>query len=385
MRSTERIKKFITEQARKNRRFLCLFLFLCLLAAGAIVFTANDYFLYGDKTVAKITEVTEIPDHTEYSPTDEEISETVYLQTVSARIVFGNEKGSVISFTNLRTESSVYDIRYQKGDEVFILRSDDGAYKPENVKRDVYVVSVFAVTLLILVLVGRRKGVFAFLSVAVNAVIFWGALNLYVTGWDLVLVCAVSSALFTVICLTLIGGFTRKTLISVVCTLAGTTLTFGIACAVIYGLDFGGLYVEGLEYLVKEPDYRVTFMSELLIGGLGATMDIAMSVSAALCELKEKDRRISFAALLRSGREIGKDISGTMTNVLLFTYLCGGVPLMMVIVRSGVPMLRYIFGNSNLEIARFLVGSIGIVLTVPISYFTASFMLSRKRKGATGK
>ena len=82
---------------------------------------------------------------------------------------------------------------------------------------------------------------------------------------------------------------------------------------------------------------------------------------------------------MRSGREIGRDITGTMTNVLLFTYLCGGIPLMMVIVRSGVPMMKYIFGNNNLEIARFLVGSIGIVVTVPIACFVSAFLLSKKK------
>ncbi len=363
----------------KKRGFLCFFLFMCVLAAAAIIFTANDYFLYGDKTVAVVTGIDEVPDHTEYSASGE-LSETVYLQTAACRVLYGENVGDEITITNLRTESNVYDTRYRKGDKLFVALTDEGGWKVENVKRDTYVVAMLAISILILILVGKKKGARAFLSVAVNAAIFWAAMELYVDGWNLVLVSCISSVVFTVVCLTLIGGFSRMTAISIICTLVGTGLTFGIACAVIYGFDFRGLYVEGLEYLVIASEYRVTFMSELLIGGLGATMDIAMSVSSALCELKEKDENITFAALLRSGREIGRDISGTMTNVLLFTYLCGGIPLMMVIVRSGVPMLRYIFGNNSLELARFLTGSIGIVLTVPVSCFVASFMLSRKRK-----
>ena len=350
---------------------------MCVFAIAAIVFTAHDYFLYGDKTIAQITSVSETEDHTEYSSSGE-ITETVYLQTVVCRVLYGENEGDEISFTNLRTESNVFDTRYRKGDKLFVEQNDEGVWKVENVKRDAYLVAMFAVTLLILILVGRKKGLLAFLSVAVNAAIFWAGLNLYVSGWNLLVISIVSSLIFTVVCLTLIGGFSRMTLISIIATLVGTAATFGIACVVIYACGYGGLYVEGLEYLIIAADYRVTFLSELLIGGLGATMDIAMSISSALCELKEKDNKITFAALLRSGREIGRDISGTMTNVLLFTYLCGGIPLMMVIVRSGVPMLEYIFSNNNLEIARFLTGSIGIVLTVPVSYFIASVMLSRK-------
>ena len=386
MRSTEpkdnaRIKENIKEYLRKNRAFLRLFLFLCILATAAVIFTANDYFLYPEKTVAKITDVAETPDHTEYSA-DGESSETIYLQTITAKVVSGERKGETLNLTNLRSESNVYDTRFYKGDKIFIRFDGDGTPAVENVKRDTYVVAMFAFTLAILILVGRRRGTLAAASVAVNAAIFWFGITAYKDGKNLLGICVLCAVVFTLICLTLIGGFTRMTLIAIKSTLTGTVLTFGIACAVIYGLGFRGLYVEGLEYLVIAADYRVTFMSELLIGGLGATMDIAMSISSALCELKEKDPRIGFSALMRSGREIGRDITGTMTNVLLFTYLCGGIPLMMVIVRSGVPMMKYIFGNNNLEIARFLVGSIGIVLTVPVSYFTASFILSYRRRKA---
>ena len=363
----------------ENRRFLCIFLLLCLFSVGAVVFTANDFFLYPDKTIVRIVSVEEQPDHLEYSA-DGESSETVWLQTITARVLQGENKGGEITFTNLRTESNVYDTRYQRGDKLFVHAEEDGSWAVENVKRDAYVVAMLAATLLILLLVGRSKGILAAASVTVNAVLFWFGLKAYLSGVNLVFVCICAAFVFTFICLTLIGGFSKMTLIAIISTLAGTAVTFGITCAVIYALDFKGLYVEGLEYLIIATDYRVTFMSELLIGGLGATMDIAMSISSALCELKEKDEGITFAALMRSGREIGRDITGTMTNVLLFTYLCGGIPLMMVIVRSGVPMMRYVFGNSNLEIARFLVGSIGIVLTVPVSCFVASYMLSRKKR-----
>lgn len=379
MRSNKRtFKGTVKNYVRKNKAFLCIVLLLCLFSVALIIFTANDCFLYPGKTIVQITEVDEQPDHTEYS-VDGEHSETVYLQTVRARVVYGDETGKEIEFTNLRTESNVYDTRYRCGDKLFVHSEDDGSWTVENVKRDTYVVAMLAITVVILFIVGRRKGVLAVVSVAVNAAVFWFCLKAYLSGANLLAVCIGAAAFFTVVCLTLIGGFKRMTAIAVISTFAGAAVTFGITCIVIYGLDFKGLYVEGLEYLIIATDYRVTFMSELLIGGLGATMDIAMSISSALCELKEKDPDISFKALLRSGREIGKDITGTMTNVLLFTFLCGGIPLMMVIVRSGVPMLKYVFGNSNLEIARFLVGSIGIVLTVPISCFVASSMLSRKK------
>ena len=172
------------------------------------------------------------------------------------------------------------------------------------------------------------------------------------------------------------------TLIAVISTLAGVAASFGISLFVIRGFDFKGLYVEGLEFLIIAPDYRVTFLSQILLGGLGAIMDVSVSITSAMCELKRRDPSISRTALLRSAKEIGADITGTMANVLLFTYLCGALPLLVVIVSNGVSLIDYIFSNCTLEIARFLCGSIGIVLCVPVSGFISAFFLaSGKRKG----
>ena len=356
-------------------------LMFSLLALAAVVFTAHDFFLYPDWPAARIEDVVSVPDHTEYSFSDGR-EETCDLQTISAKIIHGPGKGSRITLTNYCTESNVYDTRYRKGDVVF-LRETDGGWEITFVKRDVYGVAALSCLLLALAAVGRKKGLFAVISVAANGLIFYLGVRIYVDqGVNLLGISMAAMVLFTGICLTLIGGFTRMTAMSILGTLLGTLISFGLAWAVLKGFAFQGTHAWLLEFLVVSQDYKTIFLSELLIGGLGATMDIAMSISSALCELKDKDPGIRFPALVQSGREIGWDIIGTMTNVLLFTYLCGGVPLMVVAARSGMSIWNYLLFYNNLEILRFIVGSIGIVATVPVSIFLAAFLLSWERKEA---
>ena len=96
-------------------------------------------------------------------------------------------------------------------------------------------------------------------------------------------------------------------------------------------------------------------------------MDVSVSMSATLNELIVKDPNISYKQLFRSGREVGHDIMGTMTNVLLFTYICGLIPLVLIEMKNGISLITIIKLHIPFEISRFLIGGIGIVISIPIS------------------
>lgn len=119
------------------------------------------------------------------------------------------------------------------------------------------------------------------------------------------------------------------------------------------------------------------FMASLMIGGLRAIMDISITISSSISELIEKNNNIKVSTLINSGNEIGKDIFSTMVNVLFFTYLCGGLPIFVLALRNGFSLYNYISVNFSLEISRFLVGSIGIILAIPISLFISILILKR--------
>ena len=121
-------------------------------------------------------------------------------------------------------------------------------------------------------------------------------------------------------------------------------------------------------------------MPELLIGSIGAVMDVAITISSAMSELIDKNSDISSKALNRSAREIGKDIMSTMSNVLFFTYLCAGLPVFVLAIRNGFTLRNYIASNFSLELSRFLAGSIGIVITIPISAFVSIKIMKRGAK-----
>ena len=109
-------------------------------------------------------------------------------------------------------------------------------------------------------------------------------------------------------------------------------------------------------------------------------MDVAITMSSTVFGLYDKNNHIPIKALIKSGMEVGRDIMGTMTNILFFAYVSGSIPLLILYFKNGSPFGYTLSLNLSLEIARALAGGIGIVLTIPIGLYTTIFFVNRKRK-----
>ena len=136
-----------------------------------------------------------------------------------------------------------------------------------------------------------------------------------------------------------------------------------------------------MEYLgsIDNPDEM--FHAEILLSGLGAIMDVSVAISVALSEIVRKKTRCNiFLNCLKSGREIGYDIMGTMINVLLFVFGCGLIPMCLIRMNNSVRFVTIIILHIPCELCRFFVESIGIVLAIPVSIIITSVMMKMSVK-----
>ena len=204
-----------------------------------------------------------------------------------------------------------------------------------------------------------------------------GCLCEYILTLSLLWICSISVILFTVISLLLVNGFNEKTYAAIVATLLGTFISLFITYLVMWLTSEKGLRYEEMQFLTRP--YRMVFMAGLFIGSLGAVMDVAITMSSSIFGLYEKNNNISVKALKASGLEIGKDIMGTMTNILFFAYISGSIPMLILYLNNASPLSFTLSMNLSLELARALAGGIGIVLTIPIGLYTSIFFINRKR------
>lgn len=368
------IKKIIKEK-RKRIISICAVIFLLM---AAMVFTYNNYFLYKEDVV-KITAVKNEEVYEKEGLNGE--VEKYYNQEITAIIKSGEYKGKSITLNNTCSYSGVKDEGYKKGNYLFVSLSGSEDKLSANilsVKRDMYVMVLICVFILGIVIFAGKKGVLSIISIIMNIIIFTYALNEYVNGKDILKLCNLMIILFTIISLILASGINKQTVCAIISTLISVALIF-----IIYKItkeNFEQPEYMMMEYITNPEHLDHIFMAGVLIGGLGAIMDVAISISVAVNELINKDKNISVKNLISSVKEIGYDIMGTMINVLFFTYMCGTIPMLILKIKNGYKFLSIIKFQIPFEIIRFLVGAIGIVVTIPISGFIAITILKKRRQ-----
>jgi uncharacterized membrane protein len=363
---------------------LFLYIILTLSVAASLYFVFHNHGFY-DRPIAEV-----INTKTEKATEMNDINgnkDRQYTQKIVAELKNGKNRGSEILLTNEYSYSGAYDQEYQPGDELFVsiddLKNDKKAMTGyiEDVKRDKYLMIIGWAFILLLLVVGKKQGLFSLITLGVNSFILSYALDIYLTSEDisLMVVCAAGVILFTGISLLLVNGFNEKTYAAVVATLIVTFTTLLISSIVVRATSGNGLKYEEMQFLTRP--YEMVFMAGILVGCLGAVMDVAITLSSSIFGLYEKDPSISIKALRKSGFDIGKDIMGTMTNILFFVYISGAIPMLILFFKNASPLGFTLSMNLSLEMARALTGGIGIVLAIPIGIYTSIFFINRKRAG----
>lgn len=191
--------------------------------------------------------------------------------------------------------------------------------------------------------------------------------NIYL--WTL-LVCAY----ITVFTLLLIGSGNRKSIAAMLGCMGGT-LTAALVMAVANCfLHMTGFLDDNTAFLLylntpKPIDLQALLYAAILIGALGAVMDVAVDIASALAEIAAKVERPTFGLLFHSGITIGRDLIGTMSNTLVLAYIGSSLSVVLLIAGSSGTSLYYILNQERIvfEILQALVGSFGILSALPLT------------------
>ena len=258
-----------------------------------------------------------------------------------------------------------------------------------NYDRGIVLWALVGLFLVLLCVVGGRSGTLSALGLAFTfACIFFLYLPMVYSGvspfWTAVLVVV----LVTVVGMYLIGGWSAKTLCSIVATVVGV-LVAGLVANVFGSLGhISGLNVSEIETLAhvgqnSELDVSGLLFSGILISSLGAVMDISMSVTSHECELNAVNPALSMRELFKSGMAVGRDMMGTMTHTLILAFAGGAINTIVIIYAYAMPYFEYWNEYAiGIEILRGLSGSIGIIVSVPCAALITAFCLSRKHHSA---
>lgn len=376
---------------RKIIYLLCLLmLFLALLPGqtqGQIHPEFNDEQYQESYEKALVLEVKE-----EKEEEIEALQGKVIEQKVQVEVLSGPNKGKVLTAINTISGSAGFDLSLAPGDQVVIYIAESTTPNAEESVKTIYVsdrvrspalgwiVFIFAGLLL---LIGRLQGAKALFGLGVTVL---GIYKILLPGLiagkpplPLTVVVLIGVTLITMIS---IAGFSQKALAATLGTLGGLLVAGWLACAFGDLAQLTGLATEEERMLVYVEnlniDMRGLLFAGILIGAVGAIMDVTMSVASAISEVKKVNPDMKTTELIAAGMNVGRDIMGTMANTLILAYTGGALPFMLLFMVYEMEPLRIV--NWELivtEIIRALVGSIALVISVPITAVIAGWLTAK--------
>lgn len=303
-------------------------------------------------------------------------TEKIVSQEINVTILNGKNKYKKFQFLHTYSSSQITQQPIHTSDYLFVNLKDD-QITFIDFKRDTALLLLITLFSLLLFFVMQKRAFATLLSLCINGALFASLLFIYKKSPAHLLV-----PLFLIfvpisigVSLFITGGRTQKNALTILASILSTYLTFFIGWIVITLFNHQGLRYEEMELITRPP--QTLFLASLLLGSLGGVMDIAMTLSSALYEIRRLQPQLTNQELKKSGYAIGKDILGPMTNIMIFSYLSGAIPLMIIFLRNQMSFTYTFSIVLSLEMARALVGSIGIVLTIPITIHLLLFIHQR--------
>ena len=310
-------------------------------------------------------------------------------QSLLVAVTSGQYRGQTLLTSN--AVGPLYGEPAASGDHVTLLISTyaDGSHNATVYEHDrsIAIGLILAAFLLVTVLVGGKTGAKSILGLAMTvAVLVLLLIPLLLKGWPTVWTVFLLCSYIAVVCFVILGGVNRK----ILCACLGTIA--GMALATVFGLGAQALaHVNGLRISDVEPllqlrqtgtpiGLRGLLVGGIIISSLGDVMDVAMSISSALSELKAVNPEMTLGELWKSGRNIGRDMVGTMTNTLILAFLGSGFTLMIYLYSLDLPW-RELMSSSYLalEVVSGVSSAIGVILAVPVTTIIGALLLSRKQ------
>lgn len=235
----------------------------------------------------------------------------------------------------------------------------------------------------ILVIIGGIKGIRTIISLGCTiSLIAFILIPSIEKGINPLLGAVFISCLSTAITMTLVAGFNIKSLASTLGTVIGVTISGLIATTAIEIAPLSGLASTEAMILWGNQLYTINFKGLLaagmIVSCLGAVMDVAISISSSIHELKIANPSYGIKELFNSGMNIGKDIMGTMTSTLVLAYTGMALPLLLLISHDQNPVKYLNLELVASEITATIAGSVGLILSIPATTIIMSYLSTKK-------
>ena len=355
---------------------------LLLYAGNRYVYDSGSMFQGGYDDGACSARVTEIlSSRSDDVIVDDTVIGKEFIILFDCKILSGEHKGETVMASESGTPYDTVPLEKVKvGDRILLTHSEDQNAAVEWLMYEfdrtmplwILGIAFCAVVLLF----GRMKGVNTLISLGYTCVaVFAVFVPSVLSGKNIYLWSIITCIYIIIMTLLIIDGLHKKTLAAIIGCSSGVIVSGLLTLLVSHFLHLTGITTEDTIYIKQSfnIDLNALIFAGIILGSVGAVMDVSVSISSSLAELHDKVEHPTYKGLLGSGITIGRDIMGSMANTLVLAYIgCELSATLLSVVYSS--SMRTLFSREKIveELLQALVGSIGLLLTIPLTAAVSS-------------
>jgi len=299
-------------------------------------------------------------------------------KTIRAQVLDGPEEGQLITIEDDYLDLTAGD-RFYFTKSVFIDDTEAyGALHRDRSQQLFILIAIFAAAVISL---SGWQGVRSLVALAGSfGAIFLVLLPSILAGWNPILMAGVVAAIVLFGAIFFTHGLNKESAVSYIGTMIAVGITVAFAHFAVTLTALTGFASEGATTLNFNTggllDLTALLMAAIIIGVLGVLDDIAVTQAAVVTELFSADRDQSPKVIFQKALRVGREHVGALVNTLVLAYTGAALPVLLYYYLAADNMSMAL--SSELfatEIVRMIVGSVGLILTVPIVTGLAVYFL----------
>jgi uncharacterized membrane protein len=360
------------------KKSVTLVIILAILLGGAYFASAQQ--LIQDQVTTEKAEVTQILDSKTTPIEGTNVKSTI--QTIKAKILEGDDNGQSVIINNDRLNLKVGDLFYARhtvnkveGIDTYIVAD------PYRLPVLYFFIGLFVLAVLVF---GGKQGARGLIALVLSfAFIMYLLLPGILQGYSPVLISIGVSSLIIILGSYITHGFNKVTSSAVFGMILTIIVTGGLALLAIHWGRLTGFTTEESVYLnfstAGTIDFSGLLLGGIMIGLLGVLYDAAIGQAVAVDELHHVGPHLPRSVIFKRALRIGREHIGALVNTLAIAYVGASLPLLLLFMNSSATLALTV--NQELfatEIIRIMIGSIGLILAVPITTWIASMYIVKR-------
>ena len=292
------------------------------------------------------------------------------------QVLSGNEAEKQLTVKTVRLSGSGHDIKPGRRYLLVWDTFDDGTvqYSIADAFRVPSVAGIVMLVCSLLMAFTGIRGFFALLGLGASIlVLVFAMIPLVVQGWDSVWLAVASVFIISTVTVLCVVRHSRYRSVALIGSLGGVMGGFLCGALMVYLWELSGLAGEGSALLASTLPFlnmRGLLLASVLVGSIGAVLDVGVSVTASMSEFVDYDENIPLDRLLLAGLNVGTEVLGSMINTLILAYMGSAMPMAVLICSAGVELVG-IMNDPYIaqEIVQSLAGTLGLLFTIPATAF----------------